>query len=741
MVHIHASHSALNVIASSQPWIEKGLSPRRRRRHRHSSSTALLHANPDTDAQTDTDSGLDSDADTVAATVVATAIATPPPTKMTMNAAAISPKVIQAMVQADTTTHHPTSESQRIQDADQDAAIWQVLVDLDRLVRQDHLLLAAEIEDLMVALESHCHQLGVDPVNDILRRRERVERLVSRIITIAENICEPPEPYLQSAMPPMSRARVLQLERTYQTLEKEWIERLQRFQSMVGMLRVRWDQCGYFPVDDYDNALYKLFELADPQDPTLEISQIEAPLCLSKACLTSLSTKLADLDQNYYTRQARIKAMEHILGSIYQDLGTAEENKVIFRNEATVKYAAELGRELKAFQIELTARKVYQSGERWEALTAVWNSCLVGEQERNAFRSAIEQSDVPYVEKLDRIQSRIESCRVRFSKCGSVYKLMMTRSNHIERMVTFESAARDPKRLFQSSFQLVEEEKFRRRAYPTLLKLESTLIEAIEAFEKEHEERFVYEGVPYLETLQSETDKRHVNETVFAKFTPLIAAPTRSQTIQIMGRPISPISTPQISTPSLRPSTSLRNSMPPVRPLDTSRRSHIHPELAQASIALCGTLSSREALSDRNKDSQDHGAATPLKPHPVSHRRDISGTSMVSASSGHLLKSKSSMSSLSVTSGSASGSASAANSPLAETNLNGGSYFESAPPSSLSCAPTAVSHASTNFPTSELKSQPAERLSLPSSGSKSLVGLSKTSTLRLQSGSARRMGS
>lgn len=43
--------------------------------------------------------------------------------------------------------------------------------------------------------------------------------------------------------------------------------------------------------------------------------------------------------------------------------------------------------------------------------------------------------DVTYMEKMERLQAEIETCRTRFSKSGSVYKLMMTRSNHIE--VTF----------------------------------------------------------------------------------------------------------------------------------------------------------------------------------------------------------------------------------------------------------------------------------------------------------------
>ncbi|KAF9408562.1 hypothetical protein BGZ94_002271 [Podila epigama] len=456
-------------------------------------------------------------------------------------------------------------------DAENDI-IWQVLLDLSRVVleaKKDHQLLTAEIEDLMVTLESHCEQLGLDPMNvchfcipvllapatlttrqalhracdelykDILRRKDGIERWRSRIITIAENIHEPPEPLLMTSMPEMSRARLLELETTYRTLEKEWINRLHQFQSIVWLLRIRWDQCSYQPSDDYDRALGRLFDLAEKHDSEMDMScwRIEAPLCLSKECLARLERKLADLDQNYYTRQTRIKAMENVLRLIYQDLALPLDSRVVFKNEATVRYAAELGRELKALQVELHARKEYHSGQTWTELVAIWDTCLVSEKERQDFKTAITL--LSYVEKLAKMQSEIETCRTRYSRCGPVYKLMMTRKNHIERMIAFEHTASDPKRLFQSSFQLVEEEKFRRRAYPTLLKLECTLIELVEKYEQEQDDTFMYEGLSYLVTLRDEIAKRHVNETVFAKFTPAIAAPTRSQTAHIMGRPAS----------------------------------------------------------------------------------------------------------------------------------------------------------------------------------------------------------
>ncbi|KAF9115212.1 carboxypeptidase C prc1 [Mortierella sp. AM989] len=747
----------------------------------------------------------------------------PVPTAATATISAASKSSFGTLtaVQSESRTTCISPEPQRGQDADQDT-IWQVLVNLDRLVldaRNNHLLLAAEIEDLMCTLEDHCRQLGLDASNvshllilpftapitlttrqalhracddlyqDILRRKERIERWVSRIITIAENIREPPEPFLETNMPPMSRARILQLERTYRTLEMEWMSRLQRFQSMVGMLRVRWDQCAYFPVDDYDHALnrlFELFELDELHDQAAGFSylRIEAPLCLSRKCLASLSAKLADLDQNFYTRQSRIRAMEHVLGLIYQDLRTPVDKRVAFRNETTVKYAAEvpnnlivneagfyfpstLGRELKALQLELTARKFYQAGELWNALVTVWDTCLVTKPEREQFKSAIEQDDVTFSEKLERIQTEMETCRVRFSKSSVVYKLMMTRSNHIERMKNFEHSASDPKRLFQSSFQLVEEEKFRRRAYPTLLKFERTLIEAIESFEREHGEHFMYEGVPYLETLQAEIEKRHVNETVFAKFTPVIAAPTRSQTIQIMGRPASPISTPPLSTPVSRPSQSSRNLLSSTRSLESSRRSTVQ---ATAATPLPSSPPSHGTNAGRSKDHQkfnsqegdinSNDVMQSLKPYLLSHQRDTSAASTTSLGSSHSLKSKISNSSLSMTSTSASVSASASNSPLTEIANNTNSYFTSFTSTTSPSTPSALSPSSSSSslsslislaqslpipPKQDMKSHQQERHSL-SSNIKSSPGMPgqstglKSSIARSQTSPGRRVG-
>ncbi|KAF9571392.1 carboxypeptidase C prc1 [Mortierella alpina] len=592
---------------------------------------------------------------------------------------------------------------------------------------------------IYVTLEDHCQQLGLDAANvtglvilpsiapitlttrqvlhqacddlyqDIVRRRERIERWISRIITIAENIRESPDPFLKTNMAPMSRAHLLQLEKTYRTFEKEWMARLQRFQYMVGMLRVRWDQCAYLPADEYDHALSRLFEHAESQGSTLDVPylRVEAPLCLSKECLASLAAKLANLDKDYCARQTRIRAVEHMLRVIYQDLDTPESKRVLFRKEASVKYSAELGRELKSLQQELEARKLYLSGERWTALAAVWDSCLVSELERAAFRASVDADEVTFVEKLTRIQSEIDNCHSRFSRSGDVYKLMMTRSSHIERMIAFEHTAKDPKRLFQASFRLVDEDKFRRKAYPTLLNLEEKLLKAIEKFEGEQGETFMYEGVPYLETLQKEIDNRHVNETVFAKFTPKIAAPTRSQTIEIMGRPISPI--PAVSKTATARSTSSTTS---VRSPDGGpRRFNTTPlqSIAQPSAHTGPVFSGKE--SPKTNTDQETALSPTLRSLLLSHQRDSPSALKLSAGSSRSLKSISSLSSLSVASTPASGSASASvtNSPLADlAHSTGTSYFASMSPSISTNANTAS--------TTPLSSSPSSPSSLPPYG-------------------------
>ncbi|KAF9582460.1 hypothetical protein BGW38_000181 [Lunasporangiospora selenospora] len=566
-------------------------------------------------------------------------------------------------------------------------------------------LMAAQLEDLMSVIEEICHDLGIDAAN-------------------YSNLLIPP------TVVPMSFEIMRDLLCTYEILaeasdcrvaaDESGSMDVQDREDCSAALRRPWDPLG---VDNYDHALSKLFKHAeqlDPRiwlqtlDPSLHMTEdsfelfkdklakldglssdtsfsipaclflkIEPPLCLSNDCLAKLKAKLASLNQDYNSRRARIRAMEQRLRSIYEDLKINELDRVAFLDESTVKYAAMLGRELLSLEHELDARERYLSGEYWPVLDAIWNSCLVSEQERAAFKKLVDQQIVSYVAKMDKIQSELENCRSRFSKHALVYRLMISRSKVVESMIEFEKTANDPERLKGPSFRLLEEARYRKNALPTLLNLEKGLLAALEQFEKDTGEAFMFEGNPYRETLLSEIKDRHVDEAAFARFSSKIAAPTRNQTIRIMGHELAPLPTPVIPLPAPRQirSKSLRRSMPAPQSPDSPRRLNtsllktpVSPPpsyedaLTEAQILLGNPIVS---LQSRSRESS-------VAPSPGVHSRAQPRSSIISPTpigSNPLGQAKSSVSSIS-----SSTSTSVSSSPMSEHSSNCtsiSSYFSS----------------------------------------------------------------
>jgi hypothetical protein len=68
-------------------------------------------------------------------------------------------------------------------------------------------------------------------------------------------------------------------------------------------------------------------------------------------------------------------------------------------------------------------------------------------------------------------------------------------------MIDFEKKASDPKRLFQASFRLNEEERWRNTCLPHLLLLDRQLIKAIGEYEKLAGKPVMIGDRRYLDTL------------------------------------------------------------------------------------------------------------------------------------------------------------------------------------------------------------------------------------------------
>jgi hypothetical protein len=96
----------------------------------------------------------------------------------------------------------------------------------------------------------------------------------------------------------------------------------------------------------------------------------------------------------------------------------------------------------------------------------------------------------------------------------------------IAKMREFEKSASDPARLFRSSFQLLQEEKFRKTALPNLLKLESQIKSQLSEYKFKFQEEFIYYPYPedcdcvavsqfYSELLEEEISSRFMSSGIF----------------------------------------------------------------------------------------------------------------------------------------------------------------------------------------------------------------------------------
>lgn len=117
-------------------------------------------------------------------------------------------------------------------------------------------------------------------------------------------------------------------------------------------------------------------------------------------------------------------------------------------------------------------------------------------------------------ENLDIMKKIIHELSLKKDKFLEIQSVILRRDDLTAKMIEFEKSASDPKRLFKSSFQLLDEERFRKTAYPNLLKIEAQVIACIGEFESQFGS-FNYKGVNYKDYLSEEIANRIINRNVF----------------------------------------------------------------------------------------------------------------------------------------------------------------------------------------------------------------------------------
>ncbi|CAG8620350.1 13908_t:CDS:10 [Dentiscutata erythropus] len=430
-----------------------------------------------------------------------------------------------------------------------------VLTEFDKLIQEQILwksALSAEIDDLLVEIEECCQIFGrrVDTIipkaaalnvelNDTTRDNLRSIRdslreeinltqtnvkkwlsdLKTFVIELEDDYKVPSDEIFENDL---STSVVLPLKCKYDELVHDVVGRRDAFEESAIKLHYYWDALHHIPQDEIDEALFDLF--SDKQNPKeiydalLQASEnkninsdddqqeivdtqreyvyytVQLPngLKLSPECLAALKEKLVTLGKDYETRKNKMTAMQKDIKSLYKELNTPLEERIELIDSLDEEYL-----------------------ERYTSqLVELWNKCLVPQFERDEFFANVHKltSAEDVYELLAHEVARLQEL---YAKCANIYRLMLERRALIEKMTEFEKKASDPRRLFQSSFRLLEEEKWRKSCWPNLVRIEDQLINACINYEETERKPFMHESMRYLTTLQSEISERIVNQMFF----------------------------------------------------------------------------------------------------------------------------------------------------------------------------------------------------------------------------------
>ncbi|CAG8451832.1 13707_t:CDS:10 [Cetraspora pellucida] len=334
----------------------------------------------------------------------------------------------------------------------------------------------------------------------------------------------------------------------YNEMARAVTSRREAFEESAIKLHYYWDALHHIPQDEVDEGLFELF--SDKQNPkdiyealqaSLENKSINnnndddqvqqeiidvqreyayytpklpTGLKLSPECLATLKEKLVILEKDYVTRKNKLNAMQKDVKSLYKELNVPLEERIELIDSLDEEYIERLS--LEHERLKEIMRVIIQKAieEYTSQLVELWNKCLVPQFERDEFFANVHKlnSAEDVYELLAHEVARLQEL---YAKCAKIYKLMLERRALIEKMTEFEKKASDPRRLFQSSFRLLEEEKWRKSCWPNLVKIEDQLINACVNYEETERKPFMHESMRYLTTLQTEISERIVNQMFF----------------------------------------------------------------------------------------------------------------------------------------------------------------------------------------------------------------------------------
>ncbi|ORX77606.1 hypothetical protein K493DRAFT_308859 [Basidiobolus meristosporus CBS 931.73] len=429
------------------------------------------------------------------------------------------------------------------------------LHELDRLAASEAkrcAMLKAETEDLEMSIEEKCQLLGRNadlylpkytPVStrslyttylelkslnnsldaELSRQKQLHEAAMDTLHALSRELHETQD--LPKPKPDdFSRSTVdfLTYAATKITILKE--TRVQEFDQAATDLYEAWQNIKFAPTDEIEKSLVRQFTLeeekhfADSQKPHPKKSAWytpnQPPLELSKECVELMKQKQCRYTRIMEERKQRYATLLKKINRLYIELDIPNSRQKKFQLDYEDTTLAQMEAEHEHLREILLINLDQLFDDYKQKLAEYWEKCEISREEQRFTMLRIMEG-INKVERADIIREELIRLEELYSQCHLIFSAMQERRQLIHKMIEFEKTASDPRRLFRSSFQLNQEEKWRKKAYPNLLKFEEQLINAILNYELQENKPFIHNNQRYMDVLDREIAERPVNLTLF----------------------------------------------------------------------------------------------------------------------------------------------------------------------------------------------------------------------------------
>ncbi|KAI8369635.1 microtubule associated protein-domain-containing protein [Radiomyces spectabilis] len=456
-----------------------------------------------------------------------------------------------------------------------------VFHELDKVIQYERLqkqLLSADIEDTLTNIESACCILGIPTenilasslcediasdalqlqqcfhptfarqsalsalssrlINEIQQRRSQVKTWLVEISQLTAELAETHTfKSFEEYEDELSWATVQSISCALRDLLQRQTLRRDEFEVTAQAIHFYWTVLGFSISHDdpievaLSQIFHKLscninihvkpsFHASAPEKFIYYSRDMPSPLLLSTAVIDAMKAKASLLEAMYDERHRQYTKYINSIRTIWDELNIAEDRRCVIRESLDVDYLNELQVEFEKVKSVVRAMTDEYIEKFRARLENLWDKCLLTPQERDEFISKLHEKADTMDQVRDIVDEHIKYLQKIQTESELVARLMQQRKDLIQKMIDFEKNASDPKRLFQASFQLLEEERWRNTCFPTLLQLDDNLIQAVQDFERVSGKCFMYGDRRYMDTLLEEIAERAANQTFFGFLTP-----------------------------------------------------------------------------------------------------------------------------------------------------------------------------------------------------------------------------